>query len=409
VLIFLRSASQEYIKGERSLSNRPAAGFKLCLLTFLSIFCVAAFGQTPNTNFVGAWEGEMLLGKPVKLSLVFERATAGHIGFVQDPDGSRVPLAAVKVSSDTITFRLERGEGSFMTFVGKQSADSSTISGSVVVTADGTERGKTTWKAQRISSTTVTAPVKPSAPSSDAGARPPAAQAAYILGGSLFKTRDFDGAASAFTECLSMRPRDTGCLYYRGLSYQRSGKHKEAVDDMTSAIEFSPKAPAQVYIDRALSRLEIEKYDEAVADSETALGMQGPPEAYLSRGRSLYKKAVSVRFNAIMYDKAEWSREARELAAKALIDYEKYISIKPQDYRGYYHRGELYFSRWNVFDDEKDTSFITRSVTELTKAIGFDPQDPAPYYARSAAYRVLGKNDLAAADERKAASFTPKK
>jgi hypothetical protein len=101
--------------------------------------------------------------------------TAGHIGFVQDPDGSRVQLAAVRVLSATITFRLDRGEGSFMTFVGKQSADNTALSGSVVVTADGTERDKTTWKAQRISSTTLTAPLKPSASSSDVGPRPPPA------------------------------------------------------------------------------------------------------------------------------------------------------------------------------------------------------------------------------------------
>lgn len=389
---------------------RPSALIRLCLLAALSIIHVSALAQTPPADFVGTWDSEIELGKTVKISFVFELSGEKIVGFALDPDGTRAQLSRVMRAGQFIFFRLDRSEGSFLIFDGKLAPDG-TLGGGVIVMADGVQRGKSTWKARKApSGVTAARPAtpQPSAPSAGGAPRPPAAQQAYDRGVPLFRSGDFAGAAAAFTECLGVSPRDTGCLYFRGLSHHRGRKYKEAVADLTSVIQFSPKAPAQIYVDRAMARIEIEEFDGAVTDSDTALGMQGPAEAYLSRGRARYKKAVDERMSSIILVKPELEREAFALADKALADYEKFISLKPQDYRGYYHRGELFYARWNVFDDS-DVSYVARAVEELTKAIGFDPQDAGPYYARAEAYRVLGESDLAAADERKASALSMKR
>ncbi|HEX8551365.1 MAG TPA: tetratricopeptide repeat protein [Abditibacteriaceae bacterium] len=369
------------------------------LIIFCFLLSLVAPAQSQQNGLVGTWEGEMLVGKAVKITLGFEGAAAPK-GFIVNPDGGRAALTALRVAGADVTFQLDRGDGSLMTFSGKLGADGKSIDGLLVVSEDGTERGRTTWKARKVADA---APAIAAAPANRADVTPqPVPPSAYNRGLEFYRNKKYTEAIAALSEGLAAKPTDTGMLYLRGRSYHNKENFKEAVSDLTAVIENSPKAPAQVYLDRASSLIKLEEYDKAIADANKALALEAPAEAYLTRGNALYQQGIYLRFAGIMYADNAQGEKSRTNATAALADYEQFIKLKPQDYRGYLARGDLYFARWNVFDETKDTSFITRALNELDRAIALAPEQPDPYDSRSIIYGIIREHEKSKADARKA-------
>ena len=363
-----------------------------CLLAFAS---VTAFAQaSPKDMYVGNWKGEMNIGRAVPVEFAFERAGDKLNGFALDPAGQRTALADVMALDSGIVFRLDRGEGSFMVFVGKLNADKTSLTGSVDVMEGKTKPGTAPWSVKRVFSQWVT----PS-PAAIESARPAVAQAAYDRGVPLIKSRAFRGAQAAFNDCLAGSPKDLPCLYFRALTYNALGDAQKAIADLDMVIKLAPKPNPAIHIARAEARVGTQDFDGAIADADTAFKLNATADAYLLRGMALEAKALRMRSNSLIDGTDEKDRpQAVAAIAKALAEYNKFIELKPQDPRGYLERGIHYFNLLNAFSGSSDGDNMSSSFADLNKTIELSPQNARAFYARYLLFQAAGNPTAAAAD-----------
>ena len=156
------------------------------------------------------------------------------------------------------------------------------------------------------------------------------------------------------------------------------GKHPESSNAFSRAITLDPKF-AHAYVSRAIVNSSLKKLDEVIADSSRAIELQPASTlAYFLRGTSYFSKDVY---------------------AKAVADLDVFIGSANANPAyipdAYFLRGSAHTLLGNG----------QKGVDDLTRYITMKPTDNQVYTARAAAYRVLKKPDLAAADEKKAASM----
>lgn len=360
-------------------------------LAFSSLFVSAQV--SPHDLYVGTWKGEMNLGRAVPVEFVFERSGNVLKGFAVEPSGERKPLAQVMGFDSGTVFRLDRDEATFMVFTGQLGADKSSLTGEVTIMEGKVERGKAPWKAKKV----VAAQPAPASPT--AGQTP--VQAAEARGRTLLSKKDHDGAIKAYSECLKLEPSQPFCLAGRALSYLGAGKYKEAIADFNVSIKAMPKPPAQAYLNRAQAKIGLDDYDGAVADAELAFAVNRTPDAHLTRGEAFQRKGGDIYFSGIFAGTegaAKAMVDGRELAAKGLAEFNKFIQLKPQDHRGYWQRGVYYFQLWNIF---QDNTRLRDGLADLEKAISLAPQNADIFYSRYEIHAALGNKAAADADRAK--------
>lgn len=81
----------------------------------------------------------------------------------------------------------------------------------------------------------------------------------------------YDLAAADAKMIIDLDPADYNGYHYLGLSYDRMGNHKEAIQQYTYAINLAPDAESN-YIERALSYKKTNSYSLAARDYVTAIG-----------------------------------------------------------------------------------------------------------------------------------------
>lgn len=375
------------------MTNKILRGIRL--LIAIALVNAAAFSQaSPHDQYVGTWKGEMNVGRMVPVEFVFEREGTSLKGFVVDPSGAKVPLKQVYGFASGTVFRMDRDETNFMVFAGQLSNDKTSLSGDVTIMEGKVERGKAKWSAKKVIASAAPAPAL-AGPTT----RIPAAQAAYERGLPFIRSRAFNAAVAAFTQCLKADAKDVGCLVLRGISQNGLFKYKEALVDLNAAIQLSPKPSAAFLIARAEARNGVEDYDGVIADADAAFKINATPDSYLMRGISRMKRAGLIYFDSIMRGTdAKVKPEALKLAAQGLAEINEFIKLKPQDYRGYHQRGYYQYQMWNVFSETKD---MRPALNDLDKAISLAPQIAGVYHTRYLVHEAIGNKDLAAADHAK--------
>ncbi len=353
---------------------------------------VAGFGQaSPRDMYVGSWKGEMNMGRAVPVEFAFEKAGDKLNGFAVDAGGQKAAFSQVIAIDSGIVFRLDRGEGSFMVFAGKLGVDKASLSGSVTVMEGTTERGKAAWTAKKVIAGAASANTGPAAT-----AQPPAAQAAYDRGFPLIRSRAFNAAAAAFTECIAAAPKDLSCLYFRGVALTRIGKFKEAIVDLNNLIQLAPTAAAPALIARGEARIMAGDDAGAIADADAAFKLNGTPDSYIVRGAAFRSEGIDIRMSSLVYDtEAKDKPAAMGWMTKALAEFNKFIELKPQDHRGYQSRGGHYFDLWNAFSDG---TRLKDALADLDKALSLSPQNAEVFYSRSLVHGALGNKANATAD-----------
>ncbi len=149
---------------------------------------------------------------------------------------------------------------------------------------------------------------------------------------------DYDLAIVCFTEAIRLDPNLATAYYNRGCTYDDMGKYDKAIADYNEAIRLDPKY-AEAYYNRAVAYDHKGEYDRAIADLTEA------------------------------------------------------IRLNPEDAEAAYgNRGVIYFEK----------SEYDKAIADFTEAIILAPTRPQPWLNRAAAYRALGNEENAAADERKA-------
>jgi tetratricopeptide (TPR) repeat protein len=83
---------------------------------------------------------------------------------------------------------------------------------------------------------------------------------------------------------------------------------------------------------------------------------------------------------------------------KAIADFEKVISLDPQEMYAYRGRAGAYSL----------TNRMSQAIADYTTAIKMKPNNADSYYLRGSAYDLMGKKAEAIADMRKSLSLNPK-
>ena len=120
----------------------------------------------------------------------------------------------------------------------------------------------------------------------------------YNRGMAYLKNRDFEKAIYDFTKAIEMAPaKDKEIVYSslksRGDAWQGKKEYPNAVKDYSEALQLFPQHEGiqHVHEGRAWAALNMEKYDNAIADFTAALSIDAKmANAYYGRGLAWYRK-----------------------------------------------------------------------------------------------------------------------
>ncbi len=167
------------------------------------------------------------------------------------------------------------------------------------------------------------------------------------------------------------------------------GQYEEAIEEYTKVIEANATTTTRVraYINRAAAYINLERYDEAIADCTEAITLD--PErgrAYLYRAtayntRGDYELAIADCTEVIEMAAAG---DARDSDIDSIV-VEAYI----QRAYAYYKTGEL-----------------NPALTDCTSAIYIDPEQAYAYFNRGLAYKGLGMKTEAISDFEKSITLS---
>lgn len=261
--------------------------------------------------------------------------------------------------------------------------------------------------------------------------------------------RDFRCQLDGRMKALQADPKNPENYYNVGIVFQRSGAHAQAVESFSMYIMvpgLKPEFVADGYNNRGISQRALKKPDLAYADYTKAIELNPKkPEYLVNRGNASadmkkvddamtnYAQAIKLDPN---YGQAYAQRgivyNSQGRTDDALRDFAKSIEVSPTYAEPYYNRGTIYSGKKEfakaVPDYEKYVSLISdpvfladgymnlgiahfyagnpqKAVDDFTKVIEAQPKWANGYRARAMVYREMKKNDLADADERKAAEL----
>lgn len=175
---------------------------------------------------------------------------------------------------------------------------------------------------------------------------------------------------------IQLKPNDAAAFRARGHVYEDSKVYELAIADFSKAIANDPKN-GFAYQTRGKIYRELKKYDLALADFSKAIELADSfwKYFYLSDRVQLFK--LQQNWAGVVND-------ATEL-----------IKIDPKRAAGHFERGSAY-------NQQKQWS---AALADLTNTIQLQTTDEDAFFQRAIAYRGLGKNELAEADEKKAAEL----
>ena len=168
----------------------------------------------------------------------------------------------------------------------------------------------------------------------------------------------------------TLPPLDSAPEYARrGANFLNEGRDSCALDDCQKAVELDEKN-VEALTCRGYSRDRGKDFDGAESDFDEAIKLAPSNSLILYRRAALYRE--TKRFD------------------KALTDLNKAIEMMPVA-DNYAFRAEVY----------AETDDFENAAEDYAEAIRRNPNNRNYYQSRAEIYRLSGKNDLAAADEKK--------
>ena len=164
--------------------------------------------------------------------------------------------------------------------------------------------------------------------------------------------------------------------FYKGLSKQKEGSNKEAIDHYNKAIEINPRNYV-AYYNRGIAKSILGQHEKAIEDYNKSIGLNSQfAESYFCRGT--IKSALGQK-------------------QEAIEDYSKAVEINPQF-------SEAYFSRGNI------KSYLGQkkeAIEDYSKAIEINPQYAEAYSNRGVTKYALGQREETIEDYNKAIEINP--
>jgi tetratricopeptide (TPR) repeat protein len=137
----------------------------------------------------------------------------------------------------------------------------------------------------------------------------------------LFAKGDFDGAVSAFSRAIALKPDYAEAFYHRGLVYYEKKEPDRAMGDFNDALRFDGTYAA-AYFNRGIIYTDRKDYTRAMADYNETI-----------RLNPAHTKARNNRGNLFVL--------GREYT-QALNDYNEAIRLNPLSAAAYHNRGSVY-------------------------------------------------------------------
>jgi serine/threonine protein kinase len=140
-----------------------------------------------------------------------------------------------------------------------------------------------------------------------------------------------------------------------GLTFNRAGEFKEAIEAYGCAIQLNPSYAA-AYNNRGIAYCNLKEHTKAIADFNRAIELNpGDAAAYYNRGIAYHNLKEYI---------------------KAIADSTRAVELNPSYAAAYNNRGNAY----------RNLKEYTKAVEDCTRAIELDPGDAAAYYNRGVAY-----------------------
>lgn len=205
----------------------------------------------------------------------------------------------------------------------------------------------------------------------------------FRLGNQRLAQKNYDGAILAFSECLRLSPKLSGCYNNRAKAYREKLNFSQAIADYTEAIKIDSNN-AIFYNGRALAYYKVKKFDLAIADLNASLKIN-PNDADV-------KKLLDLI--ASLAENSEKLQAARNIFGDALLG-----ELLTQPANEFFKRGKEQF--------EKKDSFA--AITSLSECLGLKPDFADCYFYRGQVYDQEGQYEKAVADFTEAIKLQPQK
>lgn len=153
---------------------------------------------------------------------------------------------------------------------------------------------------------------------------------AHLALGKAYKSqRNYDEALEHLMVCAELQPTNYDALFYIGWLYNERGRYNQALEYLDKAKRHNTQMDASIYYERAFANRKLQNYKSAV------------------------------------------------------LDYEKFTALRPNEFKGYYYKGFTYL----------DLKEYDRSVDALQRAVRLDDQSYDAYYELGYALQKLKRYD----------------
>lgn len=293
----------------------------------------------------------------------------------------------------------------------------------------------------------------------------------YNAGNHFLKSKKYDDAITQYTNAIGVEPTNAGYYYARGIAYELSNKLNQAYGDFERALVFKSKDVASLismgricnklgkyseaieylnraksiekmnkdlYPERVIALMGLEKYDLALKASDTALMVKETAQNLYYRGIVYTKLNNDVMAQkeferAIAKDKKYF--EPRLALADLFIKNNKQknaleqinnvLSADPRNAEAYIVRSKIYKANLdypNAINDVSKTILINpenpdyymirgryyqefnqhlNAIVDFSKYISLKPDDPDAYFARAKSYQDMMNYEKAIEDYNK--------
>lgn len=187
----------------------------------------------------------------------------------------------------------------------------------------------------------------------------------------------YDEAILSFGKAIDNYHNFTNAYFWRGLTYSRYDRRKEAIKDLTTVIDRIPdnlearKNRAVTYV--SLGKLESDKekarkyYDSAIIDIDEAIRID-PDNA-----DTYYERAGAYFLLGRLEDRN--TKKAREHYNTAISGFDKTIDLNKNEARSYIYRAMARLLLSGLEDSWEEKKFLSmKVVNDLTQAFNLDPQ-----------------------------------
>jgi tetratricopeptide (TPR) repeat protein len=220
-------------------------------------------------------------------------------------------------------------------------------------------------------------------------------------------------AIADFDQAIALDPHYAWAYGNRGITYRALQNYQHALDDLNHALSLDDSMD-WVYVSRGEVLRHLKEYRRALADFTRAIALDPDyAEAYASRGRlyrrylKQYQEAIQDLERAITLDpEMSWAyaylgEVYRSLgqSRRAIEEYDRAIALAPgqQYFWAYGSRGLAYY----------DLKEYQHALSDLNRAIEFNPLYAWGYSQRGRIYRHLKRYDDALSDLTRAIELAP--